>query len=127
MSRTIKERLNKDLAEWLESMAAKTGVSQYQLIRDQLERAKADAANKSFMRLAGEVRGPKDLSRRKGFNRMKGIADTGFLAAFANRNDRHHGWAVSVAEIPAVDLRAGRGRRGAPLEGSPRREPWGRS
>lgn len=27
---------------------------------------------------------------------MKGIADTGFLVAFANRNDRHHDWAVSV-------------------------------
>jgi predicted nucleic acid-binding protein len=29
---------------------------------------------------------------------MKGIADTGFLVAFANRNDRHHEWAVEVAE-----------------------------
>ena len=29
---------------------------------------------------------------------MKGIADTGLLVAFANRNDRHHDWAVSVAE-----------------------------
>lgn len=29
---------------------------------------------------------------------MKGIADTGFLVAFANRNDRHHEWAVLVAE-----------------------------
>lgn len=29
---------------------------------------------------------------------MKGIADTGFLVAFANRNDRHHEWAVGVAE-----------------------------
>lgn len=28
---------------------------------------------------------------------MKGIADTGFLVAFANRNDRHHEWAVEVA------------------------------
>lgn len=28
---------------------------------------------------------------------MNGIADTGFLVAFANRNDRHHDWAVSVA------------------------------
>ena len=28
---------------------------------------------------------------------MKGIADTGFLIGFANRNDRHHDWAVSVA------------------------------
>ena len=29
---------------------------------------------------------------------MRGIADTGFLVAFANRNDRHHHWAVGVAE-----------------------------
>ena len=28
---------------------------------------------------------------------MKGIADTGFLVAFANRNDRYHDWAVSIA------------------------------
>jgi len=28
---------------------------------------------------------------------VKGIADTGFLVAFANRNDQYHGWAVSVA------------------------------
>jgi len=29
---------------------------------------------------------------------VKGIADTGFLVAFANRGDRYHDWAVSVAE-----------------------------
>ena len=28
---------------------------------------------------------------------MKGIADTGFLVAFANRNDEHHDWALGVA------------------------------
>ena len=28
---------------------------------------------------------------------MKAIADTGFLVAFANRNDRHHDWAVQLA------------------------------
>jgi predicted nucleic acid-binding protein len=28
---------------------------------------------------------------------VKGIADTGFLIAFANRHDRHHGWALTVA------------------------------
>jgi predicted nucleic acid-binding protein len=28
---------------------------------------------------------------------VKGIADTGFLVAFANRNDHYHAWAVSVA------------------------------
>lgn len=29
---------------------------------------------------------------------MTGIADTGFLVAFANRRDAHHAWAVAVAE-----------------------------
>jgi predicted nucleic acid-binding protein len=29
---------------------------------------------------------------------LRGIADTGFLVAFANRNDLHHDWAVSIAE-----------------------------
>jgi predicted nucleic acid-binding protein len=29
---------------------------------------------------------------------VKAIADTGFLVAFANRTDRHHRWAVSLAE-----------------------------
>jgi predicted nucleic acid-binding protein len=28
---------------------------------------------------------------------VKGIADTGFLVAFANRNDRYHDWALGVA------------------------------
>jgi predicted nucleic acid-binding protein len=29
---------------------------------------------------------------------VKGIADTGFLVAFANRNDAYHSWAISVAK-----------------------------
>lgn len=29
---------------------------------------------------------------------MKGIADTGFIVAFGNRNDRYHDWAVEVAK-----------------------------
>jgi len=29
---------------------------------------------------------------------MKGIADTGFLVAFANRTDEHHDWALGIAE-----------------------------
>lgn len=29
---------------------------------------------------------------------MKAIADTGFLVAFANRRDRYHDWALSLAE-----------------------------
>jgi predicted nucleic acid-binding protein len=29
---------------------------------------------------------------------MRGIADTGFIVAFGNRNDFHHAWAVDVAK-----------------------------
>lgn len=29
---------------------------------------------------------------------MKAIADTGFLVAFGNRRDRHHAWALAIAE-----------------------------
>ena len=29
---------------------------------------------------------------------MKGIADTGFLVAFANQRDRYHDWAVGLAD-----------------------------
>jgi hypothetical protein len=61
-------RLTKELADWLAEQARRTGVSQGKLIRDQLEQARA-AADKPFMRLAGVVRGPKDLSTRKGFSR----------------------------------------------------------
>ncbi len=35
---------------------------------------------------------------------MKGIADTGFLVAFASAGDFHHGWAVKVAEQIATPL-----------------------
>ena len=36
---------------------------------------------------------------------MKGIADTGFLVAFANRNDRYQEWASRLAEnIDLADL-----------------------
>jgi len=69
MSHTITIRLNKELARWLENTAAKTGVSQGQLVRDQLERARASASSKQFMELSGSIRGlPKSLSRRKGFS-----------------------------------------------------------
>ena len=69
MGQTITVRLTKELAAWLERTAAETGVSQGKLIRDQLERAKAAASRQEFMRLAGAVRGPSDLSSRKGFAR----------------------------------------------------------
>ena len=68
MSHTITVRLTRELAEWLEMTAKKSGVPQGKIIRDQLERAKAAEA-KSFMRWAGSIEGPSGLSKRKGFSR----------------------------------------------------------
>jgi hypothetical protein len=69
MSKTITIRLTKELADWLEDAARRSGVSQGGLIRDQLERARAKDGPK-FMRLAGCVEGgPDDVSTRKGFSK----------------------------------------------------------
>lgn len=68
MSQTITVRLNKELSTWLEKTAARIGVSQGQLVREQLEKAKSAKSDKPFMRLAGIMNGPKDLSQRKGYS-----------------------------------------------------------
>jgi len=70
MGHTITVRLDKELADWLEREARRTGVAQGKIVRDQLEKARAGAATQRFMRLAGIVRGgPRDVSTRKGFSR----------------------------------------------------------
>ncbi len=69
MRQTITIRLDKELAAWLEHMAAKSGVSQGKLVRDQLEKARANNGAQAFMRLAGSVHGPRNLSKRRGFSR----------------------------------------------------------
>ena len=69
MGQTITVPLTKELAAWLEAAAARSGVSQGKLVRDQLEKARGGSAKQAFMRLAGSVCGPTDLSTRKGFSR----------------------------------------------------------
>jgi len=69
MSHTITIRLTKELAEWLATTAAESGVPQGRLIRDQLEVARARGRTRAYRRLAGTVRGPANLSQRKGFSR----------------------------------------------------------
>ena len=39
----------------------------------------------------------RSLVGRRFFEKVTGIADTGFLVAFGNRDDRHHHWAVHLA------------------------------
>ncbi len=68
MSHTLTIRIDKELADWLEEQSRKTGLSQGRIVREQLARARARSSQR-FMRLAGSVSGPRDLSRRKGFSR----------------------------------------------------------
>jgi Ribbon-helix-helix domain len=69
MEDTITIRITSDLSTWLKATARKTGVPVSQLIRDQLERAKRETGDKPFLRHAGSISGPPDLSSRKGYSR----------------------------------------------------------
>jgi len=69
VSQTITIRLSRELADWLAGAAARAGVPQGRIVREQLEKARAGAGERPYLRLAGAVRGPRDLSRRKGFAR----------------------------------------------------------
>jgi predicted transcriptional regulator len=69
MSNTVTVRLPEDLAAWLSAAARRRGVSQGRIIRDQLEQARRNASHQAFMKLAGSIRGAKDLSARKGFSK----------------------------------------------------------
>ena len=68
MRNTVTVRLPDELAEWLESTAKRSGVSQSRIIREQLEKARTQEAQ-PFLHLAGRVSGPGDLSLRKGFSK----------------------------------------------------------
>jgi hypothetical protein len=70
MRETLTIRLPKSLGKWIEETSARTGISQGQLVRQQLERARSqDTTSKRFMRLAGKIHGlPRNLSTRKGFS-----------------------------------------------------------
>jgi len=69
MSHTITIRLTAELAEWLEERRRQTGLPISRIIRHQLERAKSEPGNQRFLRHAGRISGPPDLSSRRGFAR----------------------------------------------------------
>jgi predicted DNA binding CopG/RHH family protein len=52
MSNTVTIRVSKELTACVEDTAAKTGLSQGKIVRDQLEKARTTAANQRFMRFA---------------------------------------------------------------------------
>ena len=69
MSHTITVRLTEELAAWLAETARKTGLLVGRIIRQQLERGRAESGGQRFLRHAGKISGPADLSSRKGFGR----------------------------------------------------------
>ena len=69
MSHTLTVRLTPELANWLEEKSRRTGLPAGRIVRQQLERARAEAGNQRFLRHAGKISGPNDLSSRKGFER----------------------------------------------------------
>jgi predicted transcriptional regulator len=68
MSNTLTVRIPDDLAQWLDETARKSGVPKGRIVRDELEKARK-AEGKPFLRLAGTIAGPANLSTRKGFSR----------------------------------------------------------
>ena len=68
MSNAITVRLPEDLAEWLETTARNTGVPKGRIVREELEKAR-NSTKRPFLRWAGAIAGPGDLSMRKGFSR----------------------------------------------------------
>ena len=69
MSKTLTIRLTKEQDAWLERTAKATGRPRGQIVREQIEKARGAPESRAFMRLAGIVAGPVDLSKRKGFSR----------------------------------------------------------
>ena len=69
MSRTLTIRLTDELADWLAERSRKTGEPAGRIVRHQLEKARTEGGGQHFLRHAGEINGPADLSMRKGFAR----------------------------------------------------------
>jgi len=70
MRHRVSVRLTRDLADWLAETAQRTGLSQGRIIRDLLEKGRGGLPGRRFMRLAGSVRGPRELSLCNGFFAM---------------------------------------------------------
>jgi len=75
MGNTLTVRLPQDLAKWLDEAARNSGVSRGAIIRTELERVRK-SSKQSFLRLAGAVEGPADLSTRKGFSGKSRLSTT---------------------------------------------------
>ena len=69
MSHTLTIRLTQELLDWLKAASKRTGIPVGRLIRQRLEEMRSEEGQQKFMRHAGALSGPPDLSSRKGFSR----------------------------------------------------------
>ena len=69
MSHTLTIRLTDELLDWLKETSRLTGIPMGEFVRDQLETAKANMGKQRFLRHLGRLRGPADLSTRRGFSK----------------------------------------------------------
>jgi predicted DNA binding CopG/RHH family protein len=67
MSKAVTVRIPSELAQWLDKTARKTGVPKARIIRETLEKARRQE-KRPFLRIAGAVSGPENLSIREGFS-----------------------------------------------------------
>lgn len=67
MSITITVRLTPELKEWLTDASRRTGLPAGRIVRDHLEEARMKTG-KPYLKLAGMLEGPRDLSTRKGYS-----------------------------------------------------------
>jgi hypothetical protein len=70
MSHTLTIRLTGELLDWLKETSRVTGIPMGKLIREQLESARANTGKQRFLRHLGAIKGPHDLSTRKGFSKQ---------------------------------------------------------
>ncbi len=69
MGRTLTVRIDDNLDAWLAATAKTRRISKGRLVRDQLELGRTAQGEPAFMRLAGSVNGPRNLSARNGFSK----------------------------------------------------------
>jgi hypothetical protein len=69
MSNTLTVRLPEELIEKLREKSRRTGLPVNRVVRQSLEKTLAGGAEPAWMKYAGTINGPKNLSSRKGYSR----------------------------------------------------------
>jgi len=69
MSNTLTVRLPEELLERLREESRRTGLPVGRVVRQSLESTLAEGSEPAWMKYAGTITGPKNLSSRKGYSR----------------------------------------------------------